>query len=64
MRMRGCAMSLLVDSNRALPRTDLGGTSAAAHDNLDALVERIVDEFPPLAPDQKAELGRLLSSGS
>ena len=29
---------------------------------LDALVEQILDQFPPLSDQQKAELGRLLAS--
>ena len=34
----------------------------SAEDDLDALVKRIVDDFPPLTSDQKAELGKLLAS--
>lgn len=30
-------------------------------DDLDALVEQIVDSFPPLSDERKAELGRLLA---
>lgn len=40
----------------------LGPVHTAGEGDLDALVKRIVDGFPPLTPDEKAELGQLLAA--
>jgi hypothetical protein len=43
----------------AAPETRHRATTS--EDDLDALVEQIVDSFPPLSDERKAELGRLLA---
>lgn len=40
---------------------DAPSATQTTEDDLDALVEQIVDTFPPLTAEQKAELGRLLA---
>lgn len=66
---RGEVPAVLVGNRFKIRREDLhhlakpvGLTRPPAEDDLDALVKRIVDEFPPLSADQKAELGQLLAS--
>lgn len=49
-------------SSTALPRTTPARPRTT--DDLDALVESIVDDFPVLTSDEKRELGLLLSTAA
>ena len=53
-RVRESDLHLL--ASPAMPATD-----STAENKLDVLVKDIVDNFPKLNPEQKAELGRLLA---
>lgn len=64
---QGEVPAVLVGNRFKIRREDLHlltkplGPAHTNEDDLDALVKRIVDGFPPLTADEKAELGQLLA---
>ncbi|MHA7303838.1 MerR family transcriptional regulator [Arthrobacter sp. TMN-49] len=66
---RGEVPAVLVGNRFKIRREDLhhlakpvGPARSSAEDDLNALFKRIVEEFPRLSANQKAELGQLLAS--
>ena len=66
---RGEVPAVLVGNRFKIRREDLhllakplGPANTNDEDDLDALVKQIVDGFPPLTADEKAELGQLLAA--